>query len=471
MSEPCDLTAVDARRQIADRSISPVELMESCLARIEAVNPTLNAIVTLDAEAAMDAARKAEAGGGKGGLLYGLPTAIKDNRDVAGMRTTHGSLIYEHHVPEADEPGVARLRAAGAAIFAKTNLPEFGAGANTTNRVFGATGNPFDPGKTPAGSSGGSAAALATGMVPIATGSDYGGSLRTPASFCGIVGFRPSLGVVPAPENTILSPWGVNGPMGRTVADTHLLFSAMAGHDARDAWSDDRAVEAFRPADLGELSAALSEDLGAAPVAQAIREVFRERVGALEGVFGTVETDEPDFGAGIHDVFEVTRGIAFLVAHHERLEKHRDLLDRNVVDNCERGLTFSAADVAWAQREQSALYRRVLGFFERHDVVITPAASVSPFPHETLFVEAIDDEAMPTYMRWLALAYMPTLALCCAAVIPCGRDAESMPFGIQIIGPKGSDAKVFSVALALEAVFASDTNTARPVPDLSRLSQ
>ena len=142
-----------------------------------------------------------------------------------------------------------------------------------------------------------------------------------------------------------------------------------------------------------------------------------------------------------------------------------------MVDNCERGLTFSAADVAWAQREQSALYRRVLGFFERHDVVITPAASVSPFPHETLFVEAIDDEAMPTYMRWLALAYMPTLALCCAAVIPCGRDAESMPFGIQIIGPKGSDAKVFSVALALEAVFASDTNTARPVPDLSRLSQ
>lgn len=469
MTEPCDLSAVEARALIGARKLSPVELLQSCLKRIEAVNPALNAIVTLDAEGAMQAAKRAENAEPEG-RLHGLPVAIKDNRATAGMRTTHGSLIYKDHVPDTDEAGVATLRREGAIIFAKTNLPEFGAGANTVNRVFGATGNPFDPTKTSAGSSGGSAAALAVGMAPLATGSDYGGSLRTPASFCGVAGFRPSLGVVPAADSpALLSPWGVNGPMGRTMADAHLLLSAQAAHDPRDAFSHPGVTEVAAPLDsvgLDGLRIARSADLGCAPVAQEISALFEERIGsAFESTVAS-----PDFGP-IHDVFEVTRGVAFLSAHHERLKQHRDLLDRNVIDNCERGLEFTAGDVAWAHREQAALYRRFLAFFEQYDVLVAPSASVSPFPHAQLFVEEIDGQKMPTYMRWLALTYAPTLAFATAATIPCGLDAHGMPFGIQVIGPAGADRKVLSAALAVERQLAQNPETARPVPNLTELSK
>jgi len=477
VSEPCELTAVEARRLIGARRLSPVELMQSCLRRIDRVNPKINAVVTLDAEAALAAARSAEAdvmAGRPLARLHGLPVLIKDNRATRGMRTTYGSLIYRDNVPDADDPGVARLRAAGGIITGKTNLPEFGAGANTVNRVFGATGNPFDPDKTAAGSSGGSAAALATGMAPLASGSDYGGSLRTPAAFCGVVGFRPSLGVVPSTGSpSLLSPWGVEGPMGRTVADVHLFLGAQVGHDARDPFSRPEAAGLtgpLQPADLSAVRAAFSADLGAAPVAGTIRSLFAQRAAALAPLFAASEEAAPDFGP-IHEVFEITRGLAFLSAHHERLKHHRELLDRNVIDNTERGLAYTAADVAWAHNEQAALYRRTLAFFGDHDILIAPGASVSPFPHARLFVEEIDGEPMPTYMRWLALSYMPTLAFCCAAVLPAGRDGEGMPFGLQVIGPAGADRRVLSVALSLEAALAGEPSTARPVPDIAGLSR
>ncbi|RAI00553.1 hypothetical protein DLJ53_14920 [Acuticoccus sediminis] len=475
MSEPADLDATEARRLIGAKALSPVELMESCLARIARLNPTLNAIVALDADAAMNGAKAAEQAVMDGrplGRLHGLPTAIKDNRDVKGMVTSHGSLLYADNVAAEDEPGVARLRAEGAVVFAKTNLPEFAAGANTTNRLFGPTGNPFDPTKTSAGSSGGSAAALAVGMVPVATGSDYGGSLRTPASFCGITGFRPSMGLVPAPEMAAyLSPWGVNGPMGRTVADSVLLMSAQAGYDPRDPYSHaaDGIEAAIPAADLSSVRLATSVDFDLAPVAKEIRGVFDARVGSLASAGLNVETATPDFGPA-HEIFEITRGIAFLVAHHERVQKHRDQLDRNVIDNTERGLTFTTADVAWAQREQAALYRRFVAFFERYDALIAPAASVSPFPHSQLFVEEIDGEAMPTYMRWLALSYIPTMGFACAAAIPAGKDGHGMPFGLQVIGPRGADRKILAIAAAIEAQFAADPVTARPLPDLAALA-
>lgn len=472
MTEPCDLSAVEARRLIGTKTLSPVELTQSCLNRIEATNGALNAIVTLDGEGALATARTAEKAvmaGADLGRLHGLPVAIKDNRATAGMRTTHGSLIYKDHIPDKDEAGVAKLRREGATIFAKTNLPEFGAGANTVNRVFGATGNPFDTTKTSSGSSGGSAAALAVGMCPLATGSDYGGSLRTPAAFCGVAGFRPSFGVAPTADGaSVLSPWGVNGPMGRTMADTNLLLSAQVDHDPRDPFSHAGALDAANPilpADLGALRIARSADLGCCPIANEIAALFEDRI---SGAFESVDT-APDFGP-VHDIFEVTRGVAFLSAHHERLKTQRDLLDRNVIDNCERGLEFTAADVAWAHREQAALYRRFVALFEDYDVLIAPAASVSPFPHSQLFVEEIDGEAMPTYMRWLAISYAPTMAFATAAAIPCGLDSNGMPFGIQIIGPKGSDRKVLAAALAIEARLAESPDTARPLPDLARLS-
>lgn len=475
VTEPCDLTAVQARRLIGRKALSPVELMQSCLARIERINPALNAIVTLDPEAALKAARSAEravTAGARLGALHGLPVAVKDSEPVRGMRTTWGSLLFKDHVPEADDPPVARIRAAGGIPFAKTNLPEFGAGANTVNRVFGPTGNPFDPVRTCGGSSGGSAVALATGMTPLATGSDYGGSLRTPAAFCGVVGFRPSLGTVPASESAaVLSPWAVKGPMGRTVEDAHLLLSVQAGHEPRDPFSHSGATGVAQPlaeADLGRLRVAVSPDLDCVPVDAGIAGIFRARLARFAGVFGAVEEAAPDFGP-IHDVFEVLRGLSFVAAHGERVKNHRELLDRNVVDNVERGLEYGLEDVAWAQAAQSRIYRNYLAFFEKYDVLICPAASVPPFPHEQLFITQINGEKMPTYMRWLAIAYAPTMAFGIAAVIPCGTDRHGLPFGIQVAGPKGADRKVLEIARALEAALAADPETARPLPDLAKL--
>lgn len=477
MTEPCDLSAVEARRLIGARRLSPVELMDSCLARIEEVDPALNAIVTLDPDHARALAREAEAAVMRGdalGPLHGLPLAAKDNRAVAGMRTTQASLIHKDDVPEADEPGMARLRAAGALIFAKTNMPEFGAGANSTNRVFGTTGNPFDPTRTCGGSSGGSAVALATGMAPLATGSDYGGSVRTPASFCGVSGFRPSLGVAPsAGAAAVLSPFGVNGSMGRDMADTHLQLAAMAAYDPRDPFSHPGVTGVaapVRPADLASLRLAVSPDLGCCPVDAGIARLFEERVAKLAPFCGALEQAHPNMG-DVHDVFEVTRGVAFVAAFAEHLEKRRDLLDRNVADNCDRGLEYGLGDVARAQAEQARIYRRWLAFFEDHDVLLLPAASVPPFPHTSLFVEEINGEPMPTYMRWLSITYAPTMAFACAAAVPCGLDAHGLPFGIQIAGPPGDDRKVLAAAFAIEEALAGIEGCGRPLPDLSKLAE
>jgi Asp-tRNA(Asn)/Glu-tRNA(Gln) amidotransferase A subunit family amidase len=484
MTEPCDLSALDAHAAIVRRQLSPVELLESCLARIEASNGAVNAMVALDAEAARRRAAEIETAVGRGdevGLLAGLPIGVKDLQSTAGLRTTHGSLLFKDNVPTEDELSVARVRRAGGVIVGKTNTPEFGAGANTVNRVYGATGNPFDPSKTPAGSSGGSAAALALGQVPLATGSDYGGSLRTPAAFCGVSGFRPSPGLVPGVDRAAsLSPFGVTGAMGRTIADAHLLLSAQAGIDRRDPYSCSH--EPWRPgmlagtlpgmltgtlqgADLGKMRIAVSHDLGCAPVDRRIAALFKQRVGRFRHVFRDVEERAPDF-SGVHEAFETLRGVHFVAAHRERLEKARDLLDRNVTDNTERGLMLSLGDVARAHVEQTKLYKRVLTFFQQVEVLICPAASVSPFPHTQLYVEEIDGVRMPTYMRWLAITYAPTMALCCAAAIPCGVDHAGMPFGIQVVGPNGGDARVLQVAHALEQMLAADRETARPVPSL-----
>jgi Asp-tRNA(Asn)/Glu-tRNA(Gln) amidotransferase A subunit family amidase len=314
---------------------------------------------------------------------------------------------------------------------------------------------------------------VALGQVSLATGTDYGGSLRTPAAFCGVAGFRPSPGLVPRADQPVsLNPFAVTGPMGRTIADAHLLLRAQAALDKRDPFSS-RDLESL-PAeltgtDLRTVRAAVSPDLGCAPVDRAIAAVFNDRIGRFAHVFRDVEQRAPDF-AGVHEAFEVLRGVNYVAAHRERLEKARDLLGRNVIDNTERGLKLALADVARAHLEQTRLYRRVIAFFQEVDVLICPAAAVSPFPHAELYVAEIGGERMPTYMRWLALTYAPTMALCCAAAIPCGLDHAGMPFGIQVIGPNGADARVLRVAHALEQVLAADQETARPVPDVAKLA-
>jgi Asp-tRNA(Asn)/Glu-tRNA(Gln) amidotransferase A subunit family amidase len=473
MTEPCHLSAVEARRLIGRRKLSPVELLESCLARIRAANPAINAVVAIDEVRALADARGAERAVMRAqglGELHGLPVGIKDLHPVAGLRSTWGSLLFKDFVPLEDDLMVANIRLAGANPFCKTNVPEFGAGGNSRNLVYGVTGNPFAPTLTAAGSSGGSAAALALDMMPLATGSDYGGSLRTPAGYCGVVGFRPSPGVVPNPDKIAgLIPWGVLGPMGRTVEDAYLLLRAMLDVHGGDPFSSGQAIdwpEVLLPADLAAIRAAISPDLGVCPVSKAIRAVFKERTRGLGDLFLAAEDTAPDF-SGVHEIFEVHRGLAFVAGHQEKLARHRDLLDRNIIDNTERGLELTAAEIGRGFVEQTALTRRVDGFFDDFDVVITPTAAVSPFPHGELFVEAIDGTRMPTYMTWLAIAYAPTMALCCSAVIPCGLDAAGLPFGLQVFGPRGSDLTVLSVALALEQVFAGSAETRRPVPKVS----
>ncbi|HEX6143496.1 MAG TPA: amidase family protein, partial [Geminicoccaceae bacterium] len=476
MTEPCDLSAVEARRLIGNRALSPVELLGSCRARIERVNGKVNAFVTLGWERAEAEARAAEGAvmaGAPLGLLHGLPLGVKDLAVTGGMRTTFASPQFADWVPETDERQVAACRAAGAIVVGKTNTPEFGAGANTVNAVFGATGNPFDLDKTAGGSSGGSAAALAAGMVPLATGSDMGGSLRNPAAYCGITGFRPSPGLVPSELRLHgYSPLGVNGPMGRDVADTTLLFRAMAGFDPRDPLSipgtAPGAAAGAAPVDLASLRVVISEDLGFAPVSRQIRQTFREAVARFEGVVGRVERRDPDM-TGADEAFEGTRCLAFLAAHHETYVHRRDVLGPNLIANLEQAMAMTAADAARALKLQTEVYRRFQTFMTGVDVLICPAMAVTPFPHRQLYVDEIDGVKLRTYFHWLALAYGLTLTTSPVACIPCGRDPEGMPFGIQVCGPRLADDRTLAIAAALEAHLQTIPDLARPLPDLTAL--
>mgnify|MGYP006091712539 FL=1 len=475
MTELCDLDAVELRRRIGTKEISPVELLESCIQRTEDVDGAVNAMVTRCYDRARAEAKIAERRVLQGedlGVLHGLPVGIKDLEATEGVRTTSGSKLLADHVPEEDQLSVANTRAEGAIVIGKTNTPEFGTGANTRNLVFGATGNPFDPTKTCGGSSGGSAVALATGMAPLASGSDFGGSLRTPAGFCGVAGFRPSPGVVPSEKRPVgLSPFSVLGSMGRTISDAALLLSAQVSIDPRDPFSvdlDPALLDPLTPADLGSVRAAISADLGNAPMSAAYRDIFKARSGMFRNVFADAEDRDPDF-TDVHTCFEVLRGVTYVAAHGERVRNHRNDISPNVVDNVDRGLKYNLEDVAQAHLDQTRIARDWLALFDEVDVVICPAASVSPFAHANWSVSEIDGQQMDTYMRWLAITYMPTMATACGAVLPCGVDDQGMPFGIQVLGPPGADRHVLEVARALEIVLAANPETARPVPDLAKL--
>jgi Asp-tRNA(Asn)/Glu-tRNA(Gln) amidotransferase A subunit family amidase len=481
MTEPCDLTARDARALIGAKRLSPVELVESCIARVEAVDHAVNAMIARDFARAREAARAAEHAvmhGQKLGALHGLPIGIKDLENTAGLRTTSGSPIFAEHVPAQDDRTVACLRAAGGIVLGKTNVPEFGAGANTRNAVYGATGNPFDPARSAAGSSGGSAVALATGMVPLASGSDTGGSLRNPAAFCGVVGFRPTPGLVASEKHAHgWSPLGVNGPMARNVGDVALMLSAMVSDDPRDPLATTihgRAVrrpEDFFPLtelDLSRLRVAFTPDFGFAPTERIVREAFADKSRQFRHVFARAEDAAPDC-AGADETFAVLRAVGFLAAHEEKVRTQPENVGPNVRANVEEGLRYSALDVARALTAQTAMYRRWQGFFADFDVILSPAITITPRPWTELFPTEIDGVPTKSYFHWLALAYAATLPGHPALCLPVGRDAAGMPFGLQIIGPRGGDAFVLGVAGALERLLAGDPATARPVPDLARL--
>jgi amidase len=475
--ELCALSAVDARRRIGTKELSPVELLEACISRIERVNPAVNAVTATDFGRGREAARAAEAAvlaGDPLPLLHGLPIGVKDLNDTAGLLTTYGSPLFRDYVPTKDEAMVARVRTAGGVIFCKTNTPEFGAGANTRNPVWGATGNPFDPLRTAGGSSGGSAVALATGMVPLATGSDTGGSLRIPAAYAGVVGFRPSPGLVPTDGRQFgWSPISVQGPMGRTVADVCLLLGAQAAFDGDDPFSTPLDGPSFaqpEAVDLGSLRCAVSVDLGFAPVDAAYAATFEAKVAAFGGLFRATDRATPDFGEADR-CFEVIRAVQFVGRYQETYERDPSLLGPNVRANYEQGAAMSLADFAWAHMEQTRIYRRVQRFFEEYDVLITPTVPITPFPWEQLYLAEMNGQPLRTYFHWLALTYGITLTGHPAVSIPCGVDERGMPFGLQIVGPHRRDRFTLGVAAALEQALARRPELVRPLPDLARLSE
>ena len=479
----CDKTAVELRDLIAARAVSPVEALSDCLRRVREINPAVNAVVTLDEERALATAREAEAAIARGdvrGPLHGLPVLIKDTQETQGLRTTFGSPIHADYVPDFDLGSVARLRAAGAVVFGKTNTPEWAAGANTRNPVFGATGNPFDTRLSSAGSSGGSAVALACGMAPLASGSDTGGSLRNPAAYSGVVGMRPSPGLVASDRRAF--GWGhlpTDGPMSRNARDTALMLSAMASDDARDPLAYTLPGETVRarperwfpvrPAELKTLRLAATEDFGFAPTEGHIRRVFRTRVEALTPLFADTAEATPDC-SGADDTFAVLRAAQFLARHGENYRARRDMIGPNVRANVEEGLGYTLEDHARASVNQTRIYRAYQSFFARHDVLVSPAITASPRPWTELYPAAIDGVATRSYFHWLALAYAVTVAGHPALSLPMGVDEAGLPFGLQIVGPRGGDALVLAVAAAIEDAFASDPALRRPVPDLAKLA-
>lgn len=469
------LSAVEQRRLIGQRKLSPVELMDACIARIEALNPAVNAIAATDFERARETARSAEADVMRGaalGPLHGLPLGVKDLQDTAGLLTTMGNVGRRGHVPARDNGLVARLRAAGAIVTAKTNVPDMGAGANTRNPVWGATGNPFNPALNAGGSSGGSAAALAVDMLPLATGSDTGGSLRIPAALCGVVGLRPSPGLVANDARPLgWSVISVLGPMGRSVADTALLLSASVGFDPRDPLSHDARAASFWPlpaVDLSQLRVGTTEDFGLCPVEPEIRRVFQQRVQAIRPLVARCEPVDLRLGDADR-AFDTLRAESFVAAFADTFRTAPQTLGPNVRANLEMAAAITLADRAWAHLEQTRIARCFAGAFERYDVILAPTTPLSPFPWTELFAGRIDGQAMRNYYHWLGLTYVVTLATNPALSLPCGCDEHGMPFGLQMLGRLRGDAELLSAAQALEQAFGDSNTLRRPRPDLGAL--
>jgi amidase len=451
-------TATELVRLMTRKQVSAREVMRAHLARIEQVNPKVNAIVTLVAERALaDAARadEAMANGASAGVLHGLPVAHKDLVDTAGIRTTMGSPFYRDHVPARDATIVTRMRGAGAITVGKTNTPEFGAGSQTFNTVFGATRNPYDLTKTCGGSSGGAAVALATGMVPIADGSDTGGSLRNPAAFCNVVGFRPSPGRVPRDSGS-WSPLSVAGPMARTVEDVALFLSVLAGPHPRNPLTLDGDGAQFRRPlgrDFTGVRIAWWRDLGGAPVEPEVRRVVDASRRVFEMLGCRLEQDEPDF-TGVDEAFATLRFAAnyprYAALVRERAEWVKDTI-RHEVAEAER---LTAADVGRAQARQARLFDQSRDFFERYDYLVLPVTQVSPFDVGVPYPTAINGVPMQSYIDWMRSCFYVTMMGNPAISVPCGFTESRLPVGLQIVGRHRDDWSVLQLGHAFETAAA-----------------
>lgn len=452
----CFLPAAELARRIRRRDLSARELMQASLAQIERLNPRLNAIVSLYAEQALEQARAADERQARGAALpalHGLPVAHKDLFLTRGMRTTFGSRIFKDHVPDRNHLIVDRLQAAGAISIGKTNTPEFGAGSQTFNAVFGATLNPYDTGKTCGGSSGGAAVALATGMVPLADGSDMGGSLRCPANFCNIVGLRTSPGRVPVwPAKTGWSTLGVEGPMARTVEDCALMLSVIAGWDARSPIAIAEPGSLFeRPLarDFKGVRIAWSPDLGGLPLDARVAAVLAGQRATFEALGCAVVDATPDL-SDANEIFQTLRAWQFELSYGEHLDRHRELLKDTVIWNIEAGRKLSGPRIAAAEARRTALYERVHSFMQHHEFLVLAVNQVPPFDVSQPYVTEINGVAMDTYIDWMKSCYFITVTGHPAISVPCGFTADGLPVGVQIVGRHQDDFGVLQLAHAFE---------------------
>ena len=468
MSDVCGLSAVALARLIRAKELSAREAVGAHLAQIERVNPGVNAIVTLVADQAMEGARLADevlARGRAVGPLHGVPIAHKDLQPTRGIRTTFGSPIYKEFVPSEDSLTVERLRLAGAIVVGKTNTPEFGAGSQTFNPVFGSTLNPYDRGKTCGGSSGGAAVAVATGMLPIADGSDMGGSLRNPASFCNVVGLRPSPGRVPVwPVANAWSTLSVDGPMARRVADVALMLSAMAGPDPRSPISIGEDGSRFATPldrDFKGVRVAWWNDLGGVPVDRRVRDTVNAQRAVFESVGCIVEQAEPDF-TDFDAVFKTVRALAFLTGVAPRVAGHRDQVKETILWEIERGERLTAAEIAWAETRRTELYHRMRQLLERYEFFVLPTVQVPAFDINQPYPTEIDGVAMETYIDWMKSCYYISIVGNPAISVPCGFTPDGLPVGLQIVGRHRDDWGLLQMAHAFEGAAAVPS---RPMPD------
>jgi amidase len=441
--------ATELARQIRAGSRSASDVVRAHLERIDAINPRVNAIVTLTADRALEEARLADERVARGepiGLLHGLPIAHKDLQATAGVRTTFGSPVFSDHMPDADSVIVARLKQAGAITIGKTNTPEFGAGSQTFNPVFGATLNPYDLTKTCGGSSGGAAVALACGMAPIADGTDMGGSLRNPAAFCGVVGLRPSLGTITASDAAPWATLSVDGPMARTAADTALLFAAMTGRSFHDG---DRPIEDVLTRDFGGTRIAWSIDFGGVPFDTRVRSLVDAQREAFQFIGCAVANADADW-RGADEIFKTLRARAFAAKHGEVVNANRARIKEAVVAEVERGERLTAAEIEAAERGRAALRERLAGFMEVYDFLVLPTTQVPPFDVEHPYVTEIDGVPMASYIDWMKSCYYVSTVGHPAASVPCGLTAEGLPVGLQIVGRPGADWAVLQLAHAYE---------------------
>ena len=449
-------TARDLAAAIRRRELSAREVMSWHLDRIAEVNPRINAIVSLRPEAALDEAEAADRRAGTGeplGPLHGLPIAIKDLEDTAGIRTTYGSAAFAEHIPTADSLVVARLRAAGAIVVGKTNTPEFGVGSHTFNAVFGATRNPWALDRSAGGSSGGAGAALAAGLLPIADGSDHGGSIRNPASFNGVVGLRPTPGLVPdSGEGDVWDVASVVGPLARTVGDLALMLTAITAPDVDSPLShgDPATFAGELTGDLNGLRVAWCPDLGGLPIEPEVMGVLDEARGRLEALGCRVEDVALDLTRA-DEAFETLRALAFARGFGPGLAALRGIAKETLIWNVEQGLALGGPAIASAMLARSEVFRTVAELLQRFDVLAAPSAQVAPFPVEQEYPTEVAGVAMPHYLGWMRVCSRITVSAHPVAAVPAGFTAGGLPVGLQLVGRYRGDRRLLEHAAAWEA--------------------